>query len=102
MYIAMNRFPVAAGTEEEFEKIWRERKRYLADVEGFKSFRLLRGDEKDGKRTYISHSTWDSGQTFLAWTDSAAFRRAHQDARTPDGVVLGPPRFEGFEVVLDI
>lgn len=100
MYIAMNRFPVAAGQEKAFEKPWRDRERFLQDVEGFRSFQLLRGPEKEGKRVFISHSTWETEGAFLAWTESAAFRRAHADARMPAGVVLGPPQFEGFEVIL--
>ena len=42
MYIAMNRFRVNAGFEEGFERMWRERDSYLAQVPGFRSFHLLR------------------------------------------------------------
>ncbi len=100
MYIAMNRFPIAAGKEETFEKTWKDRERFLQKVDGFRSFQLLRGPEKEGRRVFISHSTWETEAAFLAWTESAAFRSAHGDARTPPGVVLGPPQFEGFEVIL--
>ena len=34
MYIAMNRFKVAKGSEEEFEAIWRNRDRRLSEVPG--------------------------------------------------------------------
>ena len=100
MYIAMNRFRVRAGQEEAFEKIWRERDSHLADVPGFRTFRLLRGATGEGVTTYVSHSTWDSQAAFMAWTESESFRAAHEDARPPEGTVLGPPVFEGFEVVL--
>jgi heme-degrading monooxygenase HmoA len=100
MYIAMNRFEVAEGKEEIFEAAWRDRDRFLADVPGFRTFRLLRGSPRDGVTVFLSHSAWDSHPAFEAWTESEAFRKAHGDARLPDGVVLGPPRFEGFEVVL--
>ena len=36
---------------------------------------------------------------FEAWTESEAFRKAHAQARAPEGTYLGPPKFEGFEVI---
>ena len=41
MYLAMNRFEIARGFEEGFEKLWRERDSYLHTVPGFKTFSLL-------------------------------------------------------------
>lgn len=100
MYIAMNRFRVNAGFEEGFERMWRERDSYLAEVPGFRSFHLLRGTTKEGITTYLSHSTWDSRDAFAAWTESDSFRKAHGDARSPQGTLAGHPVFEGYEVVL--
>lgn len=100
MYIAMNRFQIAAGREADFEAVWRERDSNLQDVPGFMSFHLLRGPTADGKRLYVSHSVWESERAFVGWTESEAFRKAHERARTPEGTVLGPPAFEGFDVVL--
>jgi heme-degrading monooxygenase HmoA len=101
MYIAMNRFRIAAGREDDFERVWRERNSYLDQVPGFRSFQLLRGPSADGATLYVSHSTWESQDAFVRWTESEAFRRAHEQARSPEGTVLGPPVFEGFDVVLD-
>lgn len=100
MYIAMNRFRVNAGREESFEETWRRRDTYLDQVPGFRTFQLLRGETRDGITVYLSHSTWESRAAFAAWTKSEAFRKAHGDARTPDGTLAGHPVFEGFEVVL--
>jgi heme-degrading monooxygenase HmoA len=100
MYIAMNRFRVNEGREESFEETWRRRDTYLDQVPGFRTFHLLRGETRDGITTYLSHSTWESRAAFSAWTRSDAFRKAHGDARTPDGTLAGHPVFEGFEVVL--
>jgi heme-degrading monooxygenase HmoA len=99
-YIAMNRFRVNAGHEEGFEEIWRKRDTYLQDVPGFRSFNLLRGETKEGLTLFVSHSTWESRDAFVAWTRSEPFRKAHGDARSPDGTLAGHPVFEGFEVVL--
>ena len=43
MYIAMNRFKVKRGAEEEFEQIWRNRQRNLSEMDGFIEFKLLHG-----------------------------------------------------------
>ena len=99
MYIAMNRFQIRAGQEEEFEEVWSKRKSYLGDVEGFLDFRLLRGNQGDEITVFLSHSTWESEKAFIAWTESSAFRKAHGGAKTPQGVVVGPPQFEGYLVV---
>ncbi len=100
MYIAMNRFRVHAGRESDFEKMWRERESYLDGVPGFREFHLLRGATEDGITTYLSHSVWESGAAFEAWTESEAFRRAHAQARSPKGTLEGHPVFEGYEAVL--
>ncbi|MBI4231092.1 MAG: antibiotic biosynthesis monooxygenase [Planctomycetes bacterium] len=100
MYIAMNRFRVARGREEDFASLWRLRERYLSGVAGFRTFLLLRGEPQADHTLFVSHSEWDSASAFRAWTDSDAFRRAHADARTPPGTLLGHPQFEGYEVLL--
>ena len=100
MYIAMNRFRIALGREMAFETVWRERESLLDDVPGFREFRLLKGPITDQAVLYVSHSLWDSSQAFIDWTESDAFQQAHRQSKTPEGTVLGPPVFEGFEVVL--
>ena len=99
MYVAMNRFRIAAGREEEFERVWRERESYLDDVPGFVRFRLLRGEPSDGETVFVSCSEWAGREAFRAWTESEAFVKAHRQARSPEGVVLAHPQFEGYGVV---
>ncbi len=100
MFIAMNRFRVQPGQEEGFERIWRERDTYLDEVPGFKEFHLLRGPTDAESTIYISHSVWESREKFEDWTKSEAFRKAHAQARSPEGTLLGHPRLEAFEAVL--
>jgi len=100
MYIAMNRFKIAPGREEEFEQVWRNRESFLAEVPGFIEFKLLRGERGDDASVIISHSTWESEEAFRAWTNSEAFQKAHRSGGSPQGVVLGPPQFEGYQVAL--
>ena len=100
MFIAMNRFQIALGFEEGFEKIWRERDTYLSTVPGFKEFHLLKGPTKDDHVLYASHSVWESKAAFDAWTESDAFRKAHAQTSAPKGTYLGHPNLETFEAVL--
>ena len=100
MYIAMNRFRIAPGREGDFEQLWRDRESHLDEVPGFKEFHLLRGPTTEECTLFASHSVWESEAAFLAWTESDAFRKAHAQARAPEGTYLGHPQFEGFRVVL--
>ena len=100
MFIAMNRFRIALGHEGDFEELWRNRESYLDSVPGFKEFHLLKGPVDESCALYASHSVWASRKAFEEWTESEAFRRAHGQARAPEGTYLGPPVFEGFEVVM--
>ncbi|MGX2038949.1 antibiotic biosynthesis monooxygenase family protein [Methylocaldum sp. MU1018] len=100
MFIAMNRFKIALGKENEFVAIWRNRETYLSEVPGFREFHLLRGPSNEEHTLFASHSVWESKEAFEAWTRSEAFRRAHGSAGGSKGLYLGHPQFEGFEVVL--
>lgn len=99
MFIAMNRFKVRPGCEDEFERIWRERESHLQEVDGFIEFHLLRGPENEDHTLYASHALWTTRAAFDAWTHSEAFRAAHRNAGANRHVYLEGPRFEGFEVV---
>jgi heme-degrading monooxygenase HmoA len=100
MFIAMNRFRIAPGHEQDFEDLWKNRQSYLDEVSGFREFSLLKGPADDNSTLYASHSIWDSHQAFEDWTNSEAFQKAHGQARAPEGTYLGHPQFEGFEVIL--
>ena len=64
MYIAMNRFQILLGKEEDFEKIWRERETHLDNVPGFKKFNLIKGESYEAYTLYASHSIWESRRIF--------------------------------------
>ena len=103
MYIAMNRFKVALGSEADFERVWTERDSYLKDVPGFVEFHLLRGPQRDDHVLYSSHTIWAAHSSFEDWTKSEAFRAAHRNAgqvgRGNAPLYVGHPEFEGFEVI---
>ena len=100
MFLAMNRFKIALGFEDGFEKVWRERDSYLSEVEGFVSFNLMRGTATEDFVLYASHSVWQSKEAFEAWTNSEHFRKAHAQASAPKGTYLGHPDLELFDSVL--
>ena len=96
----MNRFKIVLGKEKEFEDVWKNRDTHLEDVPGFKEFRLVKGDTNDEYTLYASHSIWNSKNDFTNWTKSEEFRLAHKNSGQHNGLYLGHPNFEGFEVVL--
>ena len=101
MFIAMNRFKVAKGSEQAFEKVWTSRETYLDRVPGFVEFHLLKGPEAEDHTLYSSHTIWRSKANFEAWTRSDEFRKAHARAgnESTGTLYLEHPKFEGFEVV---
>lgn len=100
MFIAMNRFQIAPGREEDFIAVWKNRESYLEGVPGFKDFNLLRGATTDQYTLFASHSVWASREAFDAWTHSEAFRNAHRGAGDTKGIYLGHPHLELFDSVL--
>ncbi len=101
MYIAMNRFKIKPGCEQDFIGIWRSRETHLDSVPGFIEFHLVQGGSHDDYTLFASHTTWQSKQDFINWTESEQFRKAHAGAggKSRD-IYLGPPQFEGFDSVL--
>ena len=100
MYIAMNRFKIVLGKENDFENVWKNRETHLDKVPGFKKFNLIKGEKKENYTLYASHSVWNSKEDFINWTKSEEFRKAHQGAGQHGNLYLGHPEFEGFEKVI--
>ncbi len=99
MFVAMNRFKVKPGSEAAFEDIWRNRQSRLEEMEGFRTFHLLKGPGGDGHTLYASHTVWDSEAAFRAWKTSEQFRAAHHGAGEKKPLYVGKPEFEGFASV---
>lgn len=100
MFIAMNRFRVKRGCEEDFERVWKSRESHLGHVAGFVEFHLLKGPEADDHTLYASHTVWQSRAAFEDWTRSDAVRAAHAHAgrESVGSLYIEHPKFEGFEV----
>ncbi len=99
MFIAMNRFKIAPGSEAAFEQVWASRDTQLRSVPGFISFNLLKGPAGEGYVLYASHTLWESRAVFEDWTKSEAFRAAHRNAGDNRAMYLGHPELELFEAV---
>ena len=91
MFIAMNRFRVAKGSEAAFEHVWLSRDGHLDEVPGFVEFHLLKGPEAEDHTLYASHTIWESRAAFEAWTKSEAFRAANRSAGDHKPLYLGIP-----------
>ena len=102
MFIAMNRFKVAPGSEAAFEEVWRGRKSRLDELPGFVSFSLLRGPSSDEHTLYASHTVWVDEAAFRNWTTSEQFRAVHAGAASTRPLYLGHPQFEGFTSVAGV
>lgn len=100
MFVAMNRFKIALGREDDFVAVWKNRDSHLDGVPGFRSFNLLRGARSEECTLFASHSVWESRAAFEAWTHSEAFRLAHRNAGDTKGIYLGHPQLELFESAL--
>ena len=100
MFVAMNRFKILIGKENDFEKVWKNRETHLDKVPGFKNFNLIKGKSTDEYTLYVSHSIWNSEEDFINWTKSAEFRLAHKNAGSNRHLYLGHPEFEGFTKIL--
>ena len=100
MFLAMNRFKIVKGREEDFERIWRERDTHLQGVDGFKEFNLMKGNTEEDYSLYVSHSIWESEDAFIDWTKSEAFKLAHKNAGIHRDLYLGPPNLEIFDQIV--
>ena len=93
MFIAMNWFRVAKGSEDAFERVWLNRDSQLNKVPGFVEFHLLKGPEAEDHTLYASHTVWQSKSAFEAWTKSEAFRAAHARAGNDIRIAAVPDDF---------
>ena len=97
VFVAMNRFPVAEDSEDEFERRFADRSSTLADFAGFKGFLLLRRDDKvDDGATHSTFSVWDSRASFQAWLDS----EKKPDEQPRKNLLAGRPTPSYYEGIL--
>ena len=99
MYIAMNRFKVIKGHEEEFERRWLGRDTYLDQLPGFVEFHLLRGPgSRRSHALFLAYGVGEQGRLRELDAVGAVSRLAPQRRRHKP-LHLGHPEFEGFETI---
>lgn len=102
MFVAANRFRVIPAEAEAFEQRWLNRESRLHEVPGFVTFHLLKGPQAADHILYSSFTLWMTQEAFEDWTKSMQFRAAHGGAGQSKPQTLGPPQFEGFDVLQTI
>ncbi|WVM91945.1 antibiotic biosynthesis monooxygenase [Halopseudomonas pachastrellae] len=63
MFIAMNRFKIKPGHEQDFIDIWKNRDSLLAAA-GLQELNLLQGPTTEEYTLFASHATWESRSAF--------------------------------------
>ena len=109
MFVSINHISVTEGRETDFEELWRTRDRSVEKLPGFVSLDILQPGRtltmKPGEppvksdNVYMVLTRWESQDAFNAWVGSDAFKKAHGQKRSPEGLMLEHPRFHGWEAV---
>lgn len=101
MFIAMNRFRVKAAQADVFEKVWRDRESRLGKMPGFMRFHLLKSAPLGEAVEFVSHTTWLAETDFENWRVSDASRASHSGSTSVKDMLLGPPEFRGYAMLMD-
>jgi len=99
MFMASNQFKVLKGQEEAFENMWTARSARLYETPGFIGFRFQKGKEHGDHVVYMTLTTWDAEEHFLAWSWWEQFREGRSFAGKNGSHRLGPSRIEEFEAM---
>ncbi len=95
--VVSNRISVAKGSEENFEKRWKERKWNIAKSPGFIKTEVLRPMKGDH---YVVMTYWRSKEDFDKWTESQAFMEAHANT-PPKEAFTAPSKLELHEIIAE-
>lgn len=81
MLVVANRFHVAPEHREDFEERFRERMGTVEGREGFVRFEFQTPVDHGHIETdtHAAVTYWESMEAFEAWTESEAFREAHEN-----------------------
>ncbi len=93
--VRINAITVPDGSGDELSKRFAKRIGEVEHMAGFESFELLR--PVSGNTWYV-YTRWASEEDFLAWVQSPAFARGHQDQQQPP--VAHGSELLSFDVVL--
>ncbi|GAX88600.1 antibiotic biosynthesis monooxygenase family protein [Effusibacillus lacus] len=95
MYVVFNVLTVPAGGKEKMNEIFSKSADHMKTVPGCLEFMYLNSPDEDKQ---IVYTKWDSKESFVAWTQSEAFKKAHEERRERGITALGS-KIEVYEVV---
>ena len=84
MILAVSRFRVANGMEQEVREAFRNRPRLVEDAPGFLGMEVF--TDQDDASVFYLHTRWTDASSFRTWHASDAHRRSH--AGIPKGLKL--------------
>lgn len=101
MYIVQSVVQVPVEKTEEVIGLYRNRSRSVDGAPGFISFQLLQNEVHPGELTV--HMQWESKAAYLAWVQSADFKRIHDlEKKYPDQELAQiKPIVRRYEVVAE-
>lgn len=95
MYVVMNVLQVPAEGKERMKEMFAKSADNMKQVPGCVEFMFLDSSEENKQVVYTK---WETKEAFEAWTQSEAFRRAHDERRTGQSTATGS-KLETYEVV---
>lgn len=95
MYVVMNVLQVPAEGKDKMIELFGNSAENMKQVPGCLEFMFLNSTDEDKQ---IVYTKWESKEAFVAWTQSEAFRKAHDERRTRGTTATGS-KLETYEVV---
>ncbi|MBO8173353.1 MAG: antibiotic biosynthesis monooxygenase [Bacillaceae bacterium] len=95
MYVVMNVLEVPQEGKDKMIELFASSAENMKKVPGCLEFQFLNSPEENKQ---IVYTRWESREAFKAWTESEAFRRAHEERRTSGSTATGS-KIEIYEVV---
>ncbi|MCF6093784.1 antibiotic biosynthesis monooxygenase [Microaerobacter geothermalis] len=95
MYVVMNILEVPAEGKNKMIELFSKSADNMRSVPGCLEFQFLNSTEENKQ---IVYTKWESKEAFKAWTESEAFRKAHEERRTRGTTATGS-KIETYEVV---
>lgn len=95
MYVVMNVLQVPEEGKSKMIELFSNSAENMKQVPGCLEFQFLNSTDENKQ---IVYTKWESKEAFKAWTESEAFRRAHDERRTRGSTATGS-KLETYEVI---
>ncbi|BCJ86542.1 antibiotic biosynthesis monooxygenase family protein [Effusibacillus dendaii] len=95
MYVVFNVLQVPQEGKAKMIELFGKSADNMKQVPGCLEFMFLDSNEEDKQ---IVYTKWENKEAFVAWTQSEAFRRAHDERRTSGSTATGS-KLETYQVI---